>query len=200
MKNHRMNALAATALLGLALPAIARADSGSLTWRGIVDDVTRIEIRGRSVRNRTVSGREPERVSSRVNGSALDRGGDLKLETLRGRTDPRIVQYPDRRNDYTTIVEIRDRPAGDSPYEFRLSWDDNGRGRDRDRDDYDRRRPSANDRIAYQRGYEQGRRDYERRERREYGRYRSQFDFRSENDFRRGYEEGYDTARDRRRP
>jgi hypothetical protein len=226
------------AVLGLA-SAPANAQAGGIVWRGDVDNVVRVEIRGRSANAYAVEGRSPANTSYRVVGSPMDSSRNVRLQLVNGRGDARIVQQPSSRNGYTTIVEIRDSyyPGADR-YEFRLisnsgdgrwddrdgRWDDwrddrrddrwdrrDGRREDRRDDRWDRRpgdgRPSgpwhgngnsSAERAAYQTGYELGRRDYSARVRRDYTRFRSRYDSRTEAEFRRGYNNGYDDAAFRR--
>jgi hypothetical protein len=136
----------------------ANAQASTFVWSGDVDNTARVEIRGRSVNSYAVDGKSPRNVNYRVGGAAFEPGSSIRLQMVDGRGDARIIQYPDRRNNYTTIVEIRDdRYAGADRYEFRLvsngggygngsngRWDDrddrwdndrwnNGRWNDRDR-------------------------------------------------------------------
>ncbi len=233
--------------LTMGVPAFAAARTGSMTWRGNVDDVTRIVIRGRSVTAYAVSGKSPDDIRYRTNGDLLTGNMDVRLENTRGRGDVHITQQPSRSNGFTTIVEVRDRQGGAAPYEFRLSWqsdnddrgewnrdsrwgnddrrDDNGRRdndpwnnnrrdddrRDNGRRDSDRRdngrwdrdrrdqddnaRWTREEREAYQQGYDLGQRDRSRRVSRDSDRYRSRYNRQTADEFRRGYNNGYDGAR-----
>lgn len=234
--------MAGASLLAMTLgvPAFAEARTGDITWRGNVDDITRIVIRGRSVTSYAVSGKSPYAVSYRTNGDLSMGDSDVRLQNIRGRGEVRIVQNPTRNNGYATIVEVRDHDAGAAPYEFRLAWnsgndrgewdrdgrwgnngrrDDDRRGngrwdnnrrendrRDNDpwnngRWDRDRRGRDDNDnwnraeREAYQQGYELGQRDRSRRLSRDYDRHRTRYSGRTADEFRRGYNNGYDGAR-----
>jgi hypothetical protein len=142
------------AALGLA-SAPANAQAGGITWRGDVDNVVRVEIRGRSANAYAVEGKSPTNTSYRVNGAPLDSNRNVRLQLLNGRGDARIVQQPSSRNGFATIVEIRDSHyAGADRYEFRListpgdgRWDDWDNGRDgRGNDRWDDRRDGRWDR------------------------------------------------------
>lgn len=210
--------------LAMGVPAFAAERTGGITWRGNVDDVTRIVIRGRSVSSYAVSGRSPYDVSYRSNGDLPNGNTDVRLQNVRGRGEVRVIQEPSRGNGFATIVEVRDRQGGAAPYEFRLFWQsdddrggwgrndrwDNDNRRDNDRRDNDRwgngrwdrnRRDNDNDewsrdeRAAYQIGYDLGRQDRSRRLSRDVNRYRNRYNNRTEDEFRRGYNNGYDGAR-----
>ena len=225
--------------LSLGVPAFAEARTGSMTWRGNVDDVTRIVIRGRSITSQTISGRSPSGVSYRANGDLPIGDMDVRLQNVRGRGEVRVIQEPNRSNGFATIVEVRDRQGGAAPYEFQLFWrDDNDRGEwDRDgrwgdndrwgngrrdddrwgnngrrgndprnsgpwnngrwdpdrRDDKDRWTQAERD--AYRMGYDLGQRDRSRRLSRDINRHRQRFTGRTADEFRRGYNNGYDGER-----
>ncbi|MCS6805676.1 MAG: peptidase inhibitor family I36 protein [Acidobacteriota bacterium] len=93
-----------------------------MTWRGRVDDEIEIFVRGDEVRVRTIAGRplQGERVSF---SSPLPRR-DIRVELrqIRGRGSVEIIQQPERFNNYTAVVRIRDKRGGDDEYEFELSW------------------------------------------------------------------------------
>lgn len=246
---------------------------GTVTWRGNVDDVTRIMFRGSNVNAFAVSGDSPSGVSVRRSGNlSFTNRARVSLQTISGRGSVSVVQTPDRSNNYTTIVEVRDPQPGEATYEFRLRTSDtNGRyddynDRPYDRDGYNDRDDQSNGRwnrrdddyrgngrwnrrdddnrgngrwnnrddrnngrwdngngngrwnnrgnnrvdtslpsdpaarIAYLLGVTQGQRDYEQRRDRDYSRYGARFNSRTEADFRRGYNngfDGYDSPRNR---
>lgn len=96
--------------------------SGVLTWRGRVDDVTILEIRDRSVRDRVVSGQPAQRVDYNFS-SALPRTEiSVSVDKRRGRGEVRVVEQPSRRNGYTAVIEIRDSSGGASDYEIEVRW------------------------------------------------------------------------------
>lgn len=98
------------------------AQSGTLTWRGRVDDVTLLEIRDRSVRDRVVSGQPAQRVNYNFS-SALPRSEvRVSVDKRKGRGEVRVVEQPNRRNGYTAIIEIRDSSGGAADYEIEVRW------------------------------------------------------------------------------
>jgi hypothetical protein len=101
----------------------ARAQSGSMEWRGTVDDVVQIRIRNRNARATTLSGREYNDDSFSFNSRAPRGNADVRVEKTRGRGRVFISQQPNRRNNFTTIVQIVDAKGGPDRYRFNLYWD-----------------------------------------------------------------------------
>lgn len=96
--------------------------SGGMTWRGRVDDVTVLEIRDRSVRDRVVSGQPAQRVDYNFS-SALPRSEvRVSVDKRKGRGEVRVVEQPNRRNGYTAVIEIRDSSGGAADYEIEVRW------------------------------------------------------------------------------
>ena len=116
-------------------------------WSGRVDREVRIMMHGRDARTET-SSRSPVTRSRFDIATALpQRDGRVTVRIQDGRGDVDVVQQPSARNDYTTIVRIRDRSSGIDNYRVTAFWtpDNNGNGPWNDRDDYPTR-PSGNDR------------------------------------------------------
>jgi hypothetical protein len=110
-----------------------------------VDDEVEVGLRGDLVMIRTISGREPRDDGSECN-APLPRGDlrGFRFEVKDSRNEIRLLSEPDRRNDFTAVVRIRDTDSGYGRYHFRLTWAMTGTGEFR-RDD-DRRRYDDNDR------------------------------------------------------
>ncbi len=102
----------------------ARAQSGSMEWRGTVDDVIQIRIRNRNAQTRHVSGRQYNDADFNFNGRAPRRNANVRVDKQDGRGRVFIVQQPNRRNNFTTLVQIVDSKGGADRYRFRLSWND----------------------------------------------------------------------------
>jgi hypothetical protein len=99
-----------------------RAQSGSMEWRGTVDDVVQIRIRNRNARSRTISGREYNDDNFSFNGRAPRQNANVSVDKRNGRGQVLIVQQPNRRNNFTTIVQIIDKKGGADQYRFTLHW------------------------------------------------------------------------------
>ena len=97
--------------------------SGLLEWRGTVDDVVQIRIRNRNARTTTLSRMAYNDDSFSFDGRAPRGNADVRVDKTRGRGRVFIVQQPNRRNNFTTIVQIDDSRGGPDRYRFNLYWD-----------------------------------------------------------------------------
>jgi hypothetical protein len=96
--------------------------SGSMRWRGTVDDTTQIKVQESNVDVSAISGNPNSNNTFNFTSPLPDRRVTVRLNKIRGRGDIRIVQQPSRDNDFTAIIEIRDPNRGPDDYEFELSW------------------------------------------------------------------------------
>jgi hypothetical protein len=96
--------------------------SGSMTWRGRVDDDVRIRIRGGSADVETIGGTPYYDAQPNFSSSLPNRRVSVRLTKNRGRGDIFIEQQPSRDNDFTAIVRIKDSRGGADNYEFTLDW------------------------------------------------------------------------------
>lgn len=102
-------------------------------WEGEVDGSSVIYIKGRNVNVQTRSGLPVQRQRFSFSDPLPRANVDLGLTRIDGRGDIRLVQEPNRNNDYTAIVRIDDRSGGRDFYSFELrwydrNWQDNGGG------------------------------------------------------------------------
>ncbi|QQS40099.1 MAG: hypothetical protein IPM63_12085 [Acidobacteriota bacterium] len=95
---------------------------GEMNWRGSVDDVVTISVYGRSAIARTISGQPVSSVRYNFTQALPRRNVEVDVEKREGRGDVRVIQQPSNRNNYTAIIEIRDRSGGRDTYEFDLFW------------------------------------------------------------------------------
>jgi len=96
--------------------------SGRLRWRGTVDGETQLLVRRSDVESRALSGLPASAATFNFTSPLPRRALDLRLEKKHGRGDIEIVQQPSRNNDFTAVVEIRDKKGGSDDYEFELIW------------------------------------------------------------------------------
>lgn len=96
--------------------------SGSMTWRGRVDDDVRIRIRGGSADVETIGGTAYYDAQPNFTNSLPNRRVTVRLTEKRGRGEVFIEQQPTRENDFTTIVRIKDPRGGASDYAFTIEW------------------------------------------------------------------------------
>ena len=94
------------------------------TWRGTVDDDTRIHVRAGRVVSQVVSGRSPRRDERIDRDNVLPRHeGTVRVELLEGRGRVHVVQQPSANNNYTAIVRVKDAQSGTSRYRFATYFD-----------------------------------------------------------------------------
>ena len=98
-------------------------DSGSMEWRGTVDDSIQVVIRNRNARIRHINGRFIDDARFNFDGRAPRNNSDVRVEKRDGRGRVFVVQRPSRRNNFTTIVQIDDPKGGSDRYRFTLYWD-----------------------------------------------------------------------------
>ena len=138
--------LAAAALVGLA-PVVMAQGQELFEWSGRVDREVQIVMRGNEVFTRNIGTTEPGRPRSRTFGDLPRREGQVQIQVQNGRGNVDVIQQPDARNGFTTIVRIQDPRSGSDNYRVvaywqgysngeYAGWPGRGRdgGRDRDRD------------------------------------------------------------------
>ena len=96
--------------------------SGTISWRGRVDDDVRIRFRGGSAQVETIGGTPFSDGQANFQNSLPNRRVTVSVVKIRGRGDMYIEQQPSRENDFTAIVRIKDARGGASDYEFQLKW------------------------------------------------------------------------------
>ena len=102
----------------------ASAPSGQelFQWNGRVDREVQIVMRDGNVWTNDVGRTEPGRARSRALG-VLPRGnGEVSVRVMNGRGNVDVIQQPTMRNDYTTIVRIRDPQSGADNYRLVAYW------------------------------------------------------------------------------
>jgi hypothetical protein len=133
--------LAAAVVVGATSVASAQRQGQELfEWTGRVDREVQITMRDGRVNTRDIGNNDYTRGKARVLGQMPRQDGQISVRVLNGRGNVDVVQQPDARNGYTTIVRIQDRSGGADNYRIATYWQgyangDIGRGRDRDRED-----------------------------------------------------------------
>ena len=127
-------------------------NSDFVTWSGRVDGESIIRFRSDEAFDQTINGQGVYGERFRFSSPLPSRSVDVSLSNTNGRGEILIVEQPNRRNNFTTAVMVRDRQSGAGNYSFTLVWPkqnyrdpDNGRWDrrgdypyDRDDDRYDR--------------------------------------------------------------
>ena len=94
-------------------------------WRGQVDGIDEILIRGGEVRVRHLAAKPIQRQDHRFTSPLPEWDVDLRLYKIEGRGDVELIEEPSSWNEYTVVVRIDDSDhIGDSYYEFELTWNE----------------------------------------------------------------------------
>jgi hypothetical protein len=123
-------------------------------WSGRVDREVRITMHGRDARTQTMSRVSYSRSRLDVATALPQRDGRVTVRVQDGRGDVDVIQQPSARNDYTTIVRIRDRSSGMDNYRITAYWmpDEYGNGTWNDGNGYPRRPRDRDDRDGRNNG------------------------------------------------
>jgi hypothetical protein len=150
----------AFALLASSASLVAAQGREIFEWRGVVDREVTISMRGRDTWTQTPRGRNEESRGRAQVVSVLPREeGQVSARLEDGRGDVDVIQQPSYRNDYTTIVRVRDRSGGRDRYRVSAYWRSNGYGDNRGRDDRGRDDRGRDDRGGWGRDGRNGRDD-----------------------------------------
>jgi hypothetical protein len=95
----------------------------SFRWRGRVDGVDDVVIRGNAVRIQHHRHKPIQNQDYRFSAPLPRREVELDLRKIEGRGRIRLIQKPDAWNNYTAVVQLDDGDKmGDAEYEFELVW------------------------------------------------------------------------------
>lgn len=95
---------------------------GSMTWRGTVDGIMRLEISGATVTEKNVSGAPYTNSKSEFTASLPRRATFVSVSKQRGRGSVEVVQQPSDYNNFTAVIQVRDSEGGSNYYELTVSW------------------------------------------------------------------------------
>ncbi|HEY0428644.1 MAG TPA: hypothetical protein VGC76_12760 [Pyrinomonadaceae bacterium] len=123
MKKLAFAAAVLTAIILFGGSENARAQSGTMEWRGSVDDTVQVIVRGRNATTNTLSGSETNDDRASFNGRLPRDNTRVWVNKTNGRGRVYIVQQPNRRNNFTAIIQIVDNKGGRDRYSFTLSWE-----------------------------------------------------------------------------
>ncbi|HET7374011.1 MAG TPA: hypothetical protein VFJ20_11515, partial [Gemmatimonadaceae bacterium] len=135
-------------------------------WNGRVDREVQIVMRGGNVWTNDIGRTEPGRARSRALSVLPSQQGEVAVQVLAGRGDVDVIQQPTSRNDFTTIVRVRDPRGGADNYRLVAYWQgysngdvwgrDRGVGRGRDQGGRDGVYRGGNDNDDDDRGQQRG--------------------------------------------
>jgi hypothetical protein len=138
--------------LALSLMAVAAGELGAqqrtlFTWSGEIDREVVLVMRGRNVETRASGVDATIRPRLAVREALPRSSGEISLHLSDGRGTFEVLEQPSARNNYSTVLRIRDPRAGRAAYRIVASWrpgasdgrggayPDDRRGRDDDRRD-----------------------------------------------------------------
>lgn len=96
--------------------------AGGVTWRGTVDAKIQISVKGKGIDVNTFSGQNYGAGTYNFTSALPRRNVSVDVIKKKGRGDVRVVQQPNRSNDYTAIIEVLDNDNGAREYELEIYW------------------------------------------------------------------------------
>lgn len=96
--------------------------TGSVRWRGRVDQNVNIIISGSDVQSHDMAGTGLSNVRFDINGYLARRPGSVTVRRREGRGTVNILQQPSWENDFTAIVQIFDPNGGADDYDLDINW------------------------------------------------------------------------------
>lgn len=96
--------------------------SGSVKWRGRVDQTADIIISGSDVQSQDSAGTGLSGVNFNINGYLAARPGSVTARKRNGRGSVTVRQQPSWDNDFTAIVQVFDPGGGADDYEVDITW------------------------------------------------------------------------------
>lgn len=97
-------------------------------WTGRVDGETRVYMRGNDIWTQDIDGRR-NRSQARAYRSLPISNGYVRVQRLDGRGEISVIQQPNRRNNYTAVIRVRDYEGRRADrYRFTAYWQSSGRG------------------------------------------------------------------------
>lgn len=96
--------------------------SGSIRWRGRVDQTANIIISGSEVQTQDAAGTGISNVNFNINGYLARRPGSITASKRNGRGSVTVTQQPSWENDFTAIVQVFDPSGGADNYEVDINW------------------------------------------------------------------------------
>jgi len=98
--------------------------NGKMTWSGRVDGTARITIQRGNITAREVQTRTPiYEESSNVVGQLPQAAVNVTVDRRDGRGNVRVVQQPNRFNNFTAIIEVSDPQTGSDYYSLDIDWE-----------------------------------------------------------------------------
>lgn len=96
--------------------------SGTVYWRGRVDNTVNITVSGSDVQSQDLAGTGLSNVSFNMAGYLAYRPGTVTVRKRNGRGTVTVIEQPSIRNDFSAVIQIRDPDRSDDNYEIEISW------------------------------------------------------------------------------
>ena len=100
----------------------AESATGSMEWRGLVNERVQLVIRGREVQQRAFWRTRPDDGTAVFSSPLPAEAVFVSVRRLAGRGEVSVIQQPSRQNGYTAIVEINDPTRGAQEHRIQLTW------------------------------------------------------------------------------
>jgi hypothetical protein len=95
---------------------------GRINWRGTVDDKVQLKVSTKSIETITVSGTPYADAKFDFTKPLPTTAVTLEINKKKGRGSVRVIQQPNRQNDFTALIEIRDGDGGAREYQIEIYW------------------------------------------------------------------------------
>lgn len=96
--------------------------TGRAFWRGRVDKEVRLIIKNRNIETQLISGNPNPPGTFSFADPLPTRNVKVEVNKKEGRGKVRVLQQPNRNNDYTAIVQIYDEGGGARDYQIEIFW------------------------------------------------------------------------------
>jgi hypothetical protein len=95
---------------------------GRVRWRGKVDDEVNLIIRGNSIEVKTLSGTQYPDGTYDFTSSLPNSQVEVSIDKKKGRGSAKLIQKPSRENNFTAVIQIRDKDGGARDYDLDIYW------------------------------------------------------------------------------
>lgn len=96
--------------------------TGRAFWRGTVDKEVQLIIKASNIETRLISGNPNPGGDFSFTSALPTRNVKVEVNKKEGRGKVRVLQQPNRNNDYTAIIQIYDEGGGAREYQLEIFW------------------------------------------------------------------------------
>lgn len=122
MKRFLLPILFAVSLFAVSAAAQDARQDGRVFWRGQVDNKVQLTIKGLTLEEKTVAGKEQPAGGYSFTAKLPDMAVTVSVAKPEGRGKVTVLQQPLPDNGYTAIIEIHDDKGGTGEYLLNISW------------------------------------------------------------------------------